>query len=813
MKLPLEWIAEIAGIPMPSEPKHLADLWTASGTKVERVGSAGPLLPGVRIGSVLEAEKHPNADRLRVCKVRMGAEVLSIVCGAPNVAAGQKVAVATVGTALPGDRKIEKAKIRGAESQGMICSAVELGIGAESDGILVLPADALEGEAFDRYAGLSEPIVEFEITYNRPDCLSVIGVAREIVAVLGNSPLKIAIPVVEERGPATSDSLRVELPDASLCTHYAVRIVDDVQISESPTWMKKRLERSGVRSINNVVDVTNYVMLELGQPLHAFDFSAVQGGLLQVRRAQEGETLKTLDGVVRKLSSRHVVIADARRPIALAGTMGGEEESISPRTKTVLIESACFVPAAIRESARAAGIRSEASVRFSGGTDPGVVRLAADRAAQLLSEVAGGKVRAGIVDKTHPTSAVATIPLRASRLRELLGADVPLEEASRILSALQFQVTPGAEALHATAPTHRRDIREETDLVEEIARLRHDPKSGARGYDLIPEALPTAIAAPEISPSRRLEQTIRRLLVGAGLFEARTYSLVPSRSLREVDHLPHQGGRPVRIDNFLTEDMDTLRWSIVPGLLESAAHNARHGNRSVSLFEMGRTFADSGTPDPLALESRKLAWVVAGGSSERHWIHPGRDRNFYDAKGIAEMLAEVLRLPPLEFTPATEAPQNVAVSERSAEVRTATERLGWVGEIDPALAEKLDLPAGSAAAELDLDTIARFAHLEPQAPALPKFPAARRDIALVVDASVPAARLLILIRKTAGRSLREVEVFDVYAGEPLPAGKRSLAFALTFQASDRSLTDAELASAIEAIVRVAEREFGAELRR
>jgi phenylalanyl-tRNA synthetase beta chain len=808
MRVPLSWLRECASAE--ASTAAIAERLTLAGLAVDAIESVGPDLSAVRVGFVREREKHPNADRLSLCRVELGPDVnggepVEIVCGAPNVAAGQKVAVALPGGTLPDGRTLERSKIRGVISNGMICSARELGFGDEHEGILVLDPAAPIGAPVGELLGVGDVVLDLELTPNRGDCASILGVAREVRALFGGA-LRIPAHDVAEQGPAAARALRIAIDDADGCSHYVGRIVRGVRIGPSPDWVRRRLEAAGMRAIHNVVDVTNLVMLELGQPLHAFDLAAIRGGEVRVRAAQPGERLRTLDGQERALAPEDVVIADGARGIAIAGVMGGADTEVRSETTAILIESARFASGRIRRTARRLGLRSEASYRFERGVDPDGVRRAADRAARLLVEIAGGVVDQGAIEvRSGPPPAPATIALDAARVNRLLGTALGGGEIAALLERLEIRVAREAgDRLVCTPPPHRNDLAIAEDLVEEVARLH--------GYDRIEPTLPEARLLPvHAPPARALVDAARTALAGAGLVEAVMLSFFDAGDLDRLDlSLDDRRRRTVRVLNPVNEDESRLRTTLVPSLLRAARQNLARRVPRVRLFETARVFfSDGDSADGLPAECLRLAIVLTQGERASVWDAERPAPLFFEAKGLAERLLIELGVTPWFRA---EGGEPYLLPGASVQIGAGERTIGAAGELHPDAAAAFELDAPCAVVELDLDALA----LLPRSPAryveISNQPPVRRDLAVLVDRDTAAGEVLEAIRKTAGAALVTAEVFDRYEGKGVPEGRVSLAFRLVFQRPDRAFTDEEIARITDRVVQMLAHRFRGELR-
>jgi phenylalanyl-tRNA synthetase beta chain len=802
MRVSLAWLAE--WIELPASVETLVERLTLAGLEIESVERQGPDLSSFVVGEVRERQAHPDASRLSVCQVDLGDGALhTIVCGAPNVAAGQKVAVIRPGSALPDGTLVKRAKLRGIESAGMICSARELGLSDEHEGILVLDPGARVGAPLAEALGGADTVLDVEITPNRGDWASMLGIAREVRAQFGG---QLALPPcdVVERGAPAKDSAAVAIEDAQGCYHYAARVVRGVQVGPSPRWLERKLAAAGMRSINVVVDVTNLVLLELGQPLHAFDLARLDGGEVRVRSARAGESLTTLDGTSRALAAGDLVIADAQQPVALAGVMGGAGSEVQAHTRDVLIESAHFAAARVRATARRHGLRTEASYRFERGVDRAGVQRAADRAARLLAELAGGAVAAGTLEAHGvPAPAVSSIALDPERPNRLLGTRFDVAELSGLLARVDVAVeSRGPQGLVCRIPSYRNDLAIAEDLVEEVAR--------AHGYDRIPTTLPVQpLATVSRPPRHRLAQRARDALCGAGLIETTGF---PSLEREDLDRLriPAQAPqrRLVELLNPFTDAEGRLRTTLLPGLLRAAQRNLARQVERVRLFEVGPIFqgrAGGELPD----ERLCAAFVLAGQEGGGLWDARSVPI-FFRARGAIERLAADLGFSPVFGARGSGSP--ALHPGASLDVSVEEHLLGSVGELHPEVASAFAIDVPCAVAELDLTALLERALEARTVRAVSRFPLVRRDVAVLLERSAPASEVCEAIRKAAGEHVIDVHVFDRYEGRGIPAEKVSLAFRMVFQHPERTLRDDEIARATERVRKMLVHRFRGELR-
>ncbi|HKE11081.1 MAG TPA: phenylalanine--tRNA ligase subunit beta [Myxococcota bacterium] len=811
MRVPLGWLAEWTSVRPPAAA--LAERLTLAGLAVDSIERVGPDLSGVRVGLVRERSPHPAADRLSVCQVELAAPgddaaSVEIVCGAPNVAAGQKVAVALPGTRLPDGSVLKRSKIRGVVSNGMICSARELALGGEHEGILVLDPNAPVGAPLASVMPVGDTVFELELTPNRGDCASILGVAREVRALFGGE-LRVPPCTPKEDGPPASAQVRVEVVDTSGCPQYIARVVRGVRVGLSPDWLRRRLESIGVRSISNVVDVTNLVLHELGQPLHAFDLSTLRGGIVRVRSASAGERLVTLDGETRELSPEDLVIADAERAIALAGIMGGAGTEVSATTTDLLIESAQFAPTRIRRSARRTGIHSEAAYRFERGVDPQGVRRAADRAALLLAEVAGGQVSSGAVEvqAAGAQSAPREIVLDPARVNRLLGTPLGTDAIRELLERLEIAVRCRDAGLVCVPPSYRNDLALPEDLVEEVARMH--------GYERIPATLPEGPVRPvTASRARLLRQRAADALVGAGLVETMTLAFMNPGDLDRLDlSLDDPRRRTVRVLNPVSEEDSRLRSTLLPSLLRTTRQNLARRVERVQLFEISRVFLagglGDGSPAELPDEPLRLLAVVTRGERASLWEPHEPAPLFFEAKGLAERLLRALGYTAW-FRSGTSEPY--LHPGAASDIGVGETVVGCVGELHPEVSAGFEIELPCAVCELDLRALAELVPESAQFHEVSNQPPVRRDIAVLLDCDRPAGDILEAIRKTAGPHLVSADLFDRYEGRGIPEGKVSLAFRLIFQRPDRAFTDEEIVRMTDRVVQMLAHRFGGELR-
>jgi phenylalanyl-tRNA synthetase beta chain len=798
MKIPYRWLREF--VQTDATPKAVAERLTMAGIEVASVTPVVTGLAGVVVGEIVAVSPHPAGGALTVCEVATGGPGrVSVVCGAPNVRVGARAAFAPPGALLPGGRRIEAAVIKGAPSHGMLCSEAELGIGADAGSILLLGPDAPVGADLVATLGLDDVILEVEVTPNRPDCLAVVGVAREVAALTRGRFIPPAGTVTEDE-PAIETLAGVTIEDSDLCRRFTARVITGVRVGPSPVWLAQRLRAVGLRPINNVVDITNYVMWELGHPLHAFDYDRLDGHRIVVRRARPGERLVTLDGQERRLDESVLVIADARRPVGAAGVMGGANTEVGDTTRIVLLEAAYFNPASIRRTARGLGLSTEASYRFERGADIEALRQAQDRAAGLIAELAGGRVAAGMLDVYPRPRPPVEVTLRLDRIRRVIGASPPKPVVREILTGLGFPLEERDGGFAVVVPSFRRDVSLEDDLVEEVARVW--------GYGEIPSTLPAGTLALTRRPRYVVAQdTVRRTLTAAGFQEAVTLSLVNPAHLAHVGLAPDDR-RVVTLQNPLAADRSVLRPTLLFGLLEALQTNVRRQTPDVRLFEVGRVFEAQG-PGKLPLEETRVGLALTGLRAPRAWFAGKARADVFDAKGAVESVVEALGRGEVTVEP-TEAAY--LEDGRGATIAVQGIAVGVVGELHPTLQRAFDLPAPVYVAELSLDRLEAIPARPLVHRPLPRFPAVQRDLAVVVPATVAAVEVSRTIQAIPNPCLKRVVLFDVYTGGQVGAGRKSLAYSLLYQAEDRTLTDAEVNAMHGEVVARLRESLGAEVR-
>lgn len=811
MRVSLKWLSELVDVEL-SIPE-LCDRLDMTGTKVEAVHATGAALDGVVVGQVLAKEPHPEADRLSFCSVDVGADdALSIVCGASNFKVGDKVPVATVGATLPNGVTIKRSKLRGLLSEGMMCSPTELAVGGDASGLLILSDDAPVGAPFGAYYGLSDTVLELEVTPNRPDCLSMVGVAREVGAVTGR-PFRTPASVPIEEGPPAATLVSVEIEDPALCSRYTARVITGVKVGPSPDWLVERVTAAGARSINNVVDVTNYILYELGQPLHAFDLDTlgtVDGKTaIIVRTAADGERLTTLDGQDRALAADTLVIADPNGPVALAGVMGGEATEVSDATVDILLESACFDTATTSRTSRRLGLISEASLRFERGVDPGLAARACDRAAQLLAEVSGGRVAPGIVDVYPAPPLPRIVRLRCDRLRHIIGADISDDDAAAILTALGMALESAEDGFDVTVPSFRPDLEREIDLIEEVVRVW--------GMERVPSTLPGGRErVGSLTASQHRDLAIGQALRSAGLNEHIGYAFADPRDMDRLGWALGPDEVPVELINPMSEEQAVMRWTLAAGLLRVVSHNQRRGVSDVHVYELGNVFVTAeGRKQPK--ERAMVAGALAGAWQRPSWSAPASSLDFFDGKGVLEVLFSELGVDKVRYRASERAWLQPG---RGADVVVRGDVVGWIGEVAPQVLDAYGAAGPVTLFEIGVRPLGKAGAASRGYAEIPRYPAVNLDLALVVDEAVEVEQLVQAMSSAGGKLLDDVRLFDVYrdpVGQPLekrrlPLGKKSLAFSLSYRSNDRTLTDEDVRPVHEKLISKVCRATAAEVR-
>lgn len=810
MQVSIKWLKDY--IDFTETPEQLADKLTMAGIPVENVVDPGEGLEKVVTGRIEKLEPHQNSDHLQICTMNVGlAENIIIITGAQNVAEGQVVPVAMVGAHLPNGMKISKGKLRGVASNGMLCSAQELKLDLEKlpeeqkTGIFILPSDTPVGIPAKDVLGLNDVVLEFELTANRADCFSVFGLVREIAAITGNKPHFPEIKVNEDDNTKLNDIFSVEIADPDLCSRFSTRMLKNVKIGPSPEWMQQRLEGAGIRSINNVVDVTNFVMIELGHPMHAYDYDKITGKKLIARRAIEGEELHTLDDTSRKAKGEMLVIADSEKAAGLAGIMGGFETEITDTTTTVVLESADFYGPCIRRTARACGLSSEASGRFERGVDSETTIKALDRAAQLLQEMGACTVCEGIVDVYPNPKQANYVTFTPEQINNHLGTNIAKDVMLNIITSVGFDVTKDEnDEITVKVPSWRNDVTCMADISEEIARLH--------GFDKIKSTLPNGVSMQGTQSAKQtFIDKVKASLSSQGLYETISFALTNEETFNKLN-IPQDSPlrKAVPIMNPLSDEYPLVRTTLLSSIFDNLARNLARKNDDVALFEVGSVFFPKALPvTELPDEVVKIAGAITGRRNAQGWNQTNDMVDFYDAKGIIEELLANLRV--TRYT--VEAGTHYAMHPgKTALFKKGRDVIATVGEVHPAVLSAYGITKPVYIFELDATTVMKYMAKDLKYKALPKYPATSRDLAMLVDIDVNAADIEKAMTKAAGQNLTQITLFDVYTGKQVEEGKKSLAFSLTFQSNDKTLTDAEIDPAIEKIVVKLQKDFNANLR-
>ncbi len=799
MKISLNWLNDYIGLKNISL-EEILDKLTYAGLEVEEVDDQSAALQNIVVGHVLEAGKHPNADKLSLCKVTDGTETFSVVCGAPNVAAGQKVIFAKIGAVVPnGNFKIEKAKIRGEYSSGMLCSERELNISENHQGIMVLDPSVKEGTPASEALGLNDTILEIAITPNRADALSHIGIARDLSALL-NIPLKYPEIKLNESGKKSSELAAVEILDSKNCPRYVGKVVSDVTIKESPEWLKKRLKSIGARPINNVVDVTNFILHEVGQPLHAFDLDKLNGKKIVVRQAGSNNKFTTLDSKERNLNQNDLMICDEKIPVAVAGVMGGENSEVTESTKNILIESAFFNPSSIRKTAKLLGLSTDASYRFERGTDPEITVWAAKRAARLIQETAGGEIAAGEIDAYPEKMFKRAANLRFARLEKILGYHIDSSEVVKILERLGFGIKSDlGEELSVEIPTWRHDVEREIDLIEEVARIY--------GYNKIPEVHKISVTLEEKVDHSAFVDKVRVILNSLGFYEIITNSLLS-------DETANRFGTPVNVLNPQSSEMSHLRPTLLPGMLNAVSNNLKVNEKDLLLFEIGKIFSKR-APGKIEsfddfTETEQLLVCISGNEVRTEWYGQDRQSDLYDMKGVASAFFNVL-LPGVDFT-FEETKSDQKFVDSSLSVISDEKEIAVIGRVKKDYASLYDINQDLFVMEADLTGLKQITVPKRNFKELLKFPKVYRDCAFILDSDTPAGAVMEVIKEKGSNLLHNVKLFDIFQSESLGSGKKSLAFQLEYYDQNKTLTEEEIEKVFVKTIKSVEEKFNAQLR-
>jgi len=790
MLVSLEWLKDYVDIRISAA--ELVDRLTMAGLEVEAINEISPSFTNVVVAKILSVKPHPQADRCFLCEITTGDTVYPVVCGAGNIKAGDTVPLAKVGATIPGGYTIKSSKIRGETSEGMLCSEQELGIGDDAEGIMLLPENLAIGRDLTSALDLTDVVLDIGITPNRADCLSIIGIAREVAAITG-SQFKYPDFFVPENEEDVNSITSVEIIDPDLCPRYSARIIRDVTIKPSPLWMRRRLEAVGLRAINNIVDVTNYVMMELGQPLHAFDYRFLEEGRIVVRRSRTGEIFTSLDEKERTLAADTLMICDGVKPVAIAGIMGGLNSEVKPDTKTILLESAYFSPSSIRKSSKLLGMNTDAAFRFGRGIDPQGVINASARAARLMAEISGGTVSKGCIDQyPQKIEVVRDIPLRVKRINNILGTDINADTVTSIIKSLNMGIRRETEGVYrVNPPPYRVDITREIDIIEEIARLY--------GYDHIPATLPPISVVTAMKDRKGiLVDRIRETLKGSGFSEIITYSFISPDSvdwlgLNSDDERRHT----VKIRNPLSEEQSVMRTTLISSLLETMRKNAHNSFFDLKIFEIGRVFFKREEGE-LPAEKNLLGGLVTGLWYDDLWSSK-MNSDFYDLKGCIENIFDSLKISGLKFR--SDCREPFLHPGKSCSILVDEQLIGFSGEVHPDVLVRMDLKNRAYVFEIDLDILHNIFTDEIRYRGLPRFPSVVRDVAFIVGEDLEANIILEFVTDISKELLEKVSIFDVYSGKSIPRGKKSLGLRFTYRAFDRTLTDDEVNDVHNGIVK------------
>ena len=789
MKFPISWLNDYVDIKDVSA-KDFAHALTMSGSKVEGVENAGDEIKNVVVGKLLEVTKHQNSDHLNICQVDIGDGVVQIVTGAQNIKTGDYVPVAKHNSYLPGGVHITKGKLRGEPSNGMLCSYEELGLSKEDvpyaadDGILIFPEPIAPGTDIKDVFGLDEDVVEFEITSNRPDCFSVIGLARETAVTFGR-PYEIKTPVVKGSGGNVNDIAKVTVKSDD-CLRYAARVIKNVKIAESPKWLKDRLHLSGIRSINNIVDITNYVLLEYGQPMHAFNLEDLEDGEIVVRKAENNEKITTLDGEERQLDSSMLVICDKHKPVCVAGVMGGENSEVRETSDAILFECATFDGPCVRLAAKKLGLRTEASSRYEKGLDVKNVIPALNRACELVEMLGAGEVVDGTIDVVNCEYKPTKIELRPDKINAFLGTDISRDEMVKILTSLEFKIDGDT----ITVPSFRPDVLREADVAEEVARIY--------GYNNIKSTPLRGETTRVIKPANQVvEEIVHNCLVAHGLYETLTFSFIGPKLIEQINTNDEKLKKAVVIKNPLGEDTSIMRTTLIPSVMSTLALNHARRNDSAKIYELANVYIPV-EGEKLPDEHKNITIGMYGGC------------DFYDMKGIVEELLDALKIKDADYVPETE--NTTFHPGRCANLVKDGKKIGVFGEVHPTVSKNFGMDTRVYICELDLNTLISFYSDSVKYKQLPKYPAVSRDIAMLIDDNINVSKIEKIIKKNAGNILEGYTLFDVYKGSQIPEGKKSVAYSVTFRADDRTLTDDEISAVFDKILAGLKEQLGAELR-
>jgi phenylalanyl-tRNA synthetase beta chain len=790
MLVSLKWLKDYVDIEIRAE--ELAHKLTMVGLEVEDIKTIGPKFSGVIVTKILSVKPHPSADRLFVCDVSDGAETYKIVCGAKNIAPGNIVPLAKIGAVIPGGYTIKSSVLRGEKSDGMLCSETELEIGDDESGIMQLPADLTLSTPLEIALNIKDTVLDVNVTPNRSDCLSMIGIAREVAAITGKK-MKLPALKVKETSEDINSLTSVKIIDSDLCPRYTARMIKNVQIASSPIWMKSRLEAAGLRAINNIVDVTNFVMLEMGQPLHAFDFRYLEEERIVVRKSKENEEFISLDEKSRTLPPETLLICDGVKPVAIGGIMGGLNSEVKEDTQIVLLESAYFNPSSIRRSSRKLGMPTDAAFRFERGIDPEGVVKALNRAAQLIADLSGGSICKNYIDEyPRKVPVIENIPLRIERIRQIIGTDIGTKEVVKILRGIGMVVKSNGKGRYVvTPPTCRVDILREIDLIEEIVRLY--------GYDHVPVTLPHFyMSEVEVIPRLELEEKIRQLMIGNGFTEIINYSFgTPLAS--EILSLPDKDERrnSVKIINPLGEELSAMRTTMIYGLLDTAKRNANNGSLDLKIFEIGRTFIHRKEGE-LPEERNMLAGLITGRITDDFW-NSGKNVDFYTMKGCLENIFYDLKIGNCKYMASSN--ESFLHPGKACKIFINDKEIGWIGEIHPDIQEKFDFKNNVYVFEINMDILCKaYGDRTIFYQELSKFPSVTRDAAFLIPELMEADKMINIVWEQKEDLLENVSIFDVYKGKGIPEGTKSLGLRFSYRATERTLTDVEARAIHDRIV-------------
>jgi phenylalanyl-tRNA synthetase beta chain len=802
MLVSLKWLKDYVDVVITAE--ELADKLTMAGLEVDEIKTIGPQFRGVVVAKILSVKPHPSADRLSLCEVNDGTETYKVVCGAKNISKGNIVPLAKVGAEIPGGYRIKASILRGEKSDGMLCSEAELEIGDNESGIMQLPADLILGFPLEKALNIEDTVLDVNVTPNRSDCLSMIGIAREVAAITGKK-MKLPNVKIKEKSEDINSLTSVKIIDSDLCPRYTARMIKNIKIGPSPIWMKNRLEAAGLRAINNIVDVTNFVMLEMGQPLHAFDFQFLEKGRIVVRKSKNNEEFISLDEKSRILPENTLLICDGVKPVAIGGIMGGLNSEVKEDTNTVLLESAYFNPSSIRRSARKLGMSTDAAFRFERGIDPEGVVKALNRAAQLIADLSGGSVCKNYIDEyPKKVSSAENIPLRLERIRRLIGIEIGAKDVVKILRGIGMVVKPDKKGRYlVTPPTCRVDILREVDLIEEIIRLY--------GYDRVPVTLPNVtVAEMKVIPRLEMEERIRQLMIGGGFTEIVNYSFGTPLAA-DILSLPENDQRRnfVKINNPLGEELSAMRSTMIHGLLETAKGNANNGSYDLKIFEIGRIFI-SCKEGELPEERNMLAGLITGKITDDLW-DSGKSNDFYTLKGCLENIFYDFKKNNCKYIALTN--ESFLHPGKACKILINEKQIGFAGEIYPDIKEKYDFKNNVYVFEINLDTLIAI-HMDSKIfyQELSKFPAVMRDAAFVIPDLMEADNMINAALEQKEDLLENVTIFDVYKGKGIPEGTKSLGLRFSYRATDRTLTDEEISAIHDKIVQNTVNLTGAKIR-